>query len=121
MYKRQLEELSPYRVQDLAGHPWAQWAEYEAARAKEGDVPGGSAGRRPGAVSRWNANKDLSWQPLRPELVCEVSYDHMEGTRFRHTAQFRHWRADREPASCTFAQLQTPVGFDVAEVLGAGA
>jgi ATP-dependent DNA ligase len=104
-----VEELAAYRLEDLTGHPWQEWAEHDAARAPE---------RRPGAVSRWNAGKDLSWQPLRPELVCEVSYDHMEGTRFRHTAQFRHWRTDRAPASCTFDQLDTPVGFDLADVLG---
>jgi ATP-dependent DNA ligase len=104
-----VQELAPYRVEDLTGHPWQGWAEHDGAGAPE---------RRPGAVSRWNAGKDLSWQPVRPELVCEVSYDHMEGTRFRHTAQFRHWRTDRAPASCTFDQLHTPVGFDLADVLG---
>jgi ATP-dependent DNA ligase len=97
----------------LTEHPWAQWAEWEADRAA-------AAERRPGAVSRWKADKDLSWEPLRVELVCEVSYDHMEGSRFRHTAQFRHWRPDRTPESCTFEQLQTPVSFDLAEVLGTG-
>ena len=113
--KELVDELAPYRVDDLSGHPWAEWAEHEAAAVAGA---GTSPERRPGATSRWNANKDLSWQPLRPDLVCEVSYDHMEGTRFRHTAQFRHWRTDREPASCTFAQLETPLGFDLAEVLG---
>jgi ATP-dependent DNA ligase len=71
-------------------------------------------------VSRWNAKKDLSWLPLRPDLVVEVAYDHMEGDRFRHTAQFRRWRPDREPSSCTYAQLEQPVQFDLAKVLTAG-
>ncbi len=76
--------------------------------------------RRPGGEpSRWNRDKDTSFVPLRPELVVEVAYDHMEGARFRHTAQFRHWRPDRDPASCTYAQLDRPVRFDLAEVLGA--
>ncbi|MGH8869346.1 MAG: ATP-dependent DNA ligase [Actinomycetes bacterium] len=104
-----VNELAPYAVEDITGHPWAAWAEAEAHEK----------GRLPGAVSRWNAKKDLSWVPLRPDLVVEVAYDHMEGTRFRHTAQFRRWRPDREPASCTYAQLEEPVRFDLAEVLGA--
>ena len=70
--------------------------------------------------SRWNAGKDLSFVPLRPERVVEVRYDYMEGVRFRHTAQFVRWRPDREPESCTYAQLEEPVSFDLAEVLGAG-
>jgi ATP-dependent DNA ligase len=87
-------------------HPWGEWATAEA-----GD-------RRPGAESRWSAGKDLSWTPLDPVLVCEVGYDHMEGTRFRHTAQFKRWRPDREPASCTYEQLEEPVSYDLAEILG---
>jgi len=74
----------------------------------------------PGAVSRWNAKKDLSWVPLKPELVVEVAYDHMEGSRFRHTAQWRRWRTDREPESCTYEQLDRPVRFDLADILTAG-
>jgi ATP-dependent DNA ligase len=102
-----VKELEPYRLETFEGHPWAEWAQAEAHEA----------GRLPGALSRWNAKKDLSWVPLRPELVCEVAYDHMEGTRFRHTAQFRRWRPDRDPASCTFAQLEETVRFDLARVL----
>jgi ATP-dependent DNA ligase len=102
-----VDELAPYAVAEIAGHPWAAWAEADAQ----------AAGRLPGAVSRWNAKKDLSWVPLRPELVVEVAYDHMEGTRFRHTAQWRRWRPDREPESCTFAQLERPVRFDLADIL----
>ena len=102
-----VQELEPYAVEDLSGHPWRAWAEAEAHEQ----------GRLPGAVSRWNAKKDLSWVPLRPELVIEVAYDHMEGTRFRHTAQWRRWRPDREPASCTYEQLERPVRFDLADIL----
>ncbi len=104
-----VDELSPYAVEDIEGHPWQQWAEADAH----------AAGRLPGAVSRWNAKKDLSWVPLRPDLVVEVGYDHMEGARFRHTAQLRHFRPDRDPASCTSAQLERPVRFDLADILTA--
>jgi ATP-dependent DNA ligase len=102
-----VEELAPYAVEDLTEHPWRAWAEADAQ----------AAGRLPGAVSRWNAKKDLSWVPLLPDLVVEVAYDHMEGTRFRHTAQWRRWRPDREPESCTFGQLERPVRFDLADIL----
>ena len=70
------------------------------------DEESAGAQRRPGASSRWSQGKDLSWQPLRPELVVEVAYDHMQGTRFRHTAQFRRWRPDKQPRDCTFDQLE---------------
>ncbi|WP_395297603.1 ATP-dependent DNA ligase [Kitasatospora hibisci] len=102
------EELAPLRMDDATGHPWGGWAD-EAAHADA---------RLPGAVSRWTGGKDLSWVPLRPERVVEVAYDHMEGTRFRHTVQFRRWRPDRTPASCTYAQLEEPVSYDLARVLG---
>jgi ATP-dependent DNA ligase len=105
-----VDELKPYVAEDLAGHPWAEWARAEAHMG----------GRLPGAVSRWNAKKDLSWVALRPELVCEVAYEHMEGTRFRHTAQFQRWRPDRDPRSCTYAQLEEPVRYDLGQVLTAG-
>jgi ATP-dependent DNA ligase len=109
MKRRQelVDELAPYAVDDVSGHPWGAWAEAEA-HTKD---------RLPGAVSRWNAKKDLSWVPLRPDLVVEVAYDHMEGSRFRHTAQFRRWRPDREPRSCTYEQLERPVRFDLADIL----
>jgi ATP-dependent DNA ligase len=102
-----VQELAPYTLESFEGHPWGEWAE---AAAHE-------AGRLPGSLSRWNSSKDLSWVPVRPELVCEVAYEHMEGTRFRHTAQFRRWRPDRDPSSCTFAQLEETVQFDLARVL----
>ncbi|WP_344830252.1 ATP-dependent DNA ligase [Actinocorallia longicatena] len=101
-----VEELEPYRMTEIAEHPWAGWAEQ------------GDGDRMPGAVSRWTGKKDLSWVPLRPELVCEVAYEHMEGMRFRHTARFRRWRTDRTPESCGYDQLEVPVAFDLDEILG---
>jgi ATP-dependent DNA ligase len=103
-----VEELAPLRENAVEGHPWQHWAE---AMAHESN-------RLPGAVSRWNAKKDLSWEPLRPERVVEVRYEHMEGTRFRHTAQFVRWRPDREPASCNYEQLDEPVKYDLGDLLG---
>jgi ATP-dependent DNA ligase len=103
-----VEELAPLRENAVEGHPWRTWAE---AMAQE-------SGRMPGAVSRWNAGKDLSWEPLRPERVVEVRYEHMEGPRFRHTAQFVRWREDREPRSCTYEQLEEPVRYDLTALLG---
>lgn len=103
-----LDDLAPYRDVDLADHPWGSWADQSAHEGR----------RMPGAVSRWTGTKDLSFVPLRPELVVEVAYDHMEGDRFRHTAQMRRWRPDRDPRSCTYAQLEEPVRFDLAQVLG---
>ncbi|MFI8890093.1 ATP-dependent DNA ligase [Streptomyces paradoxus] len=104
-----VEELEPLRLDDVAGHPWAAWSE-EAAH---------ETARLPGAPSRWSGRKDLSWVPLRPDRVAEVAYDHMEnGQRFRHTARFRRWRPDRTPESCTYAQLEEPVRYDLSEILG---
>lgn len=101
-------ELEPLRMDSVADHPWADWANEEAHESA----------RLPGAPSRWSGQKDLSWVPLRPERVLEVAYDHMEnGARFRHTAQFRRWRPDRTPESCTYAQLEEPVKYDISEVL----
>jgi ATP-dependent DNA ligase len=93
------EFLAPYRENALAAHPWKAWAEH-------GD-PGSEGGQRmPGGQSRWSQGKDLSWEPLRPELVVEVAYEHMQGTRFRHLAHFRRWRMDKKPSDCTYAQLE---------------
>ncbi|MGW7749206.1 ATP-dependent DNA ligase, partial [Streptomyces chartreusis] len=104
-----IEELEPLRMEDATGHPWAAWAE-EAAH---------ESARLPGAPSRWSGKKDLSWVPLRPERVAEVAYDHMEnGVRFRHTARFRRWRPDRTPDSCTYAQLEEPVRYDLGAIFG---
>jgi ATP-dependent DNA ligase len=105
-----MEELAPLRMESVAGHPWQEWASEEAQ----------AAGRLPGGPSRWTGKKDLSWVPLRPERVVEVAYDHMQGDRFRHTAQFRRWRPDREPSQCTYEQLEEPVGYDLADFLSTG-
>jgi ATP-dependent DNA ligase len=104
--------LEPYRENALEGHPWRAWAEAEPATA--------ATHRRPGAVSRWSQGKDLSWEPLRPELVVQVAYDHMQGSRFRHTAQFRRWRTDKRPADCTFAQLEVVAPQELAAIFATG-
>lgn len=105
-------ELAPLVVEPgtaaAAEHPWHGWT--DPANAEAGD-------RLPGAQSRWSSGKDLSFTPLRPERVLEVGYDHMEGSRFRHTAQFKRWRPDRERASCTYEQLDEPVRFDLSDLL----
>ncbi len=110
MRRRQelMTELEPLRMESAEGHPWQQWTDPQAQ----------AAGRLPGGPSRWTGTKDLSWLPLRPERVCEVAYDHLQGDRFRHTTQFRRWRPDREPGQCTYAQLEETVRFDLADVLG---
>jgi ATP-dependent DNA ligase len=105
--------LAPYRENALEGHPWREWAETQ--------VPTESAQqRRPGALSRWSQGKDLSWEPLRPELVVQVAYDHMQGSRFRHTAQFRRWRPDKRPADCTFEQLEVVAPQELAAIFATG-
>ena len=103
--------LAPYRENALEGHPWREWAEWSEAGATQ---------RIPGGKSRWSQGKDLSWQPLRVELVVEVAYDHMQGTRFRHTAQFRRWRDDKKPADCTFAQLEVVAPHELAQIFAVG-
>jgi ATP-dependent DNA ligase len=98
------KELAPWRENAVEGHPWQEWAEWASAGAADA-----SGQRLPGATSRWNRGKDLSWQPLRPELVCEVAFDHLQGDRFRHASTFKRWRPDRSPASCRYDQLdETP-------------
>ena len=93
--------LNPYRKGALAAHPWKHWAE---ERTESGEAL--IAQRIPGGQSRWSQGKDLSWEPLRPELVVEVAYDHLQGSRFRHIAQFRRWRTDKKPTDCTYGQLE---------------
>lgn len=93
------EEIEPYLAGALEGHPWRDWYLAEAHG-------GSSTGRMPGAPSRWNANKDLSWTPLRPERVCEVVYDHLQRGRFRHATRMVRWRDDKTPEQCTYAQLE---------------
>ncbi|MGH3313176.1 MAG: ATP-dependent DNA ligase [Streptomyces sp.] len=104
-----MAELEPLTMDSAADHPWAAWQREEAH----------AESRMPGAPSRWTGKKDLSWVPLRPERVCEVAYDHMEGDRFRHTTHFRRWRPDRDPRGCTYAQLEEPVSYDLNGMLTA--
>jgi ATP-dependent DNA ligase len=104
--------LKPYRTDALAAHPWKHWA--------EGTEAGEAVNRMPGGQSRWSQGKDLSWQPLRPELVVEVAYDHMQGSRFRHTAQFRRWRTDKNPRDCTYAQLEVVAPQELAAIFPHG-
>jgi ATP-dependent DNA ligase len=103
--------LEPYRHNALANHPWKSWAEYM-------DNPENQ--RMPGGQSRWSQGKDLSWQPLRPELVVEVAYEHMQGTRFRHMSQFRRWRTDKPPEECTYAQLEVVPPHELAAIFATG-
>jgi ATP-dependent DNA ligase len=104
-----VEQLAPYRRDALVAHPWKDWAQHGATN-------GESEHRKPGAQSRWSQGKDLSWEPLRPELVVEVAYDHMQGSRFRHTAQFRRWRTDKQPSDCTYAQLEVVPAQELEEI-----
>ncbi|MEA2704990.1 MAG: hypothetical protein QOD63_2935 [Actinomycetota bacterium] len=107
--KELVEELAPYRENALEGHPWGEWAEFMTA----------SGGRAPGTGNRWNAGKDMSWEPLRAGLVAEVAFDHLQGDRFRHATNFVRWRPDREPRSCTYEQLEVPVPEELATVFRA--
>jgi ATP-dependent DNA ligase len=107
--RRQLaRELAPLRKRALDDHPWREWAEHS-----------GEWGRMPGGQSRWSAGKDLSWEPLRIERVCEVKYDHMQGSRFRHAAIFVRWRPDKPPADCTYEQLEVTTPYELEKVFGA--
>jgi ATP-dependent DNA ligase len=108
--RRQLaEELAPLRAGALEDHPWREWA-----AAGEGETT-----RMPGGQSRWSAGKDLSWEPLRIERVCEVKYDHMQGPRFRHAAVFQRWRPDKRPKDCGYDQLEVTAPYELAKVFGA--
>src|SRR5581483_11544025 len=108
--RRQLaKELEPLRERALEHHPWRDWAEGEG----HGDT------RMPGGQSRWSAGKDLSWEPLRIERVCEVKYDHMQGRRFRHAAVFLRWRPDKRPRDCRFDQLEATTPYELRKVFGA--
>ena len=112
--RRELAEyLAPYRTDALAAHPWKRWSGQEPATGEAGQ-------RMPGGQSRWSHGKDLSWEPLRPELVVEVAYDHMQGSRFRHTAQFRRWRTYKKPGDCTYAQLEVVPPEELAAIFALG-
>jgi ATP-dependent DNA ligase len=108
--KQLVEDLAPLRQNALDNHPWRDWAE---AQEEAGQ-------RMPGATSRWNRGKDLSWQPLRPELVCEVAYDHMQGSRFRHAARFVRWRPDKRASDCRYDQLEVTPPYELERVFGGG-
>jgi ATP-dependent DNA ligase len=109
--KELVEFLAPYRENALDHHPWKHWA----------DASAGEAGHRmPGGQSRWSQGKDLSWEPLRPELVVEVAYEHMQGSRFRHMSQFRRWRTDKKPTDCTYAQLEVVAPQELMEIFSSG-
>jgi ATP-dependent DNA ligase len=115
--RRELAEfLEPYRKNALTAHPWGRWAGSEDPPSEGEAVPH----RMPGGQSRWSQGKDLSWEPLRPELVTEVAYEHMQGTRFRHMAQFRRWRTDKKPSDCTYAQLEVVAPQELAAIFPQG-
>jgi len=107
--RRQLvQELKPLRVDALEKHPWREWADAESHHGR----------RMPGGQSRWSAGKDLSWEPLRIERVCEVKYDHMQGDRFRHAAIFLRWRPDKKPKDCRYDQLEVTKPYELEKVFG---
>jgi ATP-dependent DNA ligase len=109
--KQLANELEPLRKNAFESHPWREWANAEAAEAN----------RMPGAQSRWSAGKNLSWEPLRIERVCEVKYDHLQGDRFRHAAIFLRWRPDKPPSDCRYDQLEVTSPFELKKVFGATA
>jgi ATP-dependent DNA ligase len=107
------KELEPLRERAMEDHPWRDWAEAAAS--------GGEPDRRlPGATSRWNRGKDMSWEPLRVERVCEVAYDHLQGDRFRHATQFVRWRPDRSPTQCRYDQLEATPPYELGKIFGNG-
>jgi ATP-dependent DNA ligase len=103
--------LEPLRENALEGHPWGEWAEWAQAAEASGQ-------RLPGATSRWNRGKDLSWEPLRAEKVVEVAYDHLQGDRFRHGTTFVRWRDDKAPADCRYDQLEETAAYEIAKIFG---
>ena len=109
-------ELTPLREHALEDHPWRAWAEADgpALSPSKGEMT-----RMPGGQSRWSAGKDLSWEPLRIERVCEVKYDHMQGPRFRHAAIFARWRPDKRPIDCGYDQLEITTPYELEKVFGA--
>jgi ATP-dependent DNA ligase len=103
------KELAPLRKDALQDHPWREWA---GAAAESSRMPGGQ--------SRWSAGKDLSWEPLRPQRVCEVKYDHMQGDRFRHAALFLRWRPDKPPRECRYDQLEVTKPYELEKIFSSG-
>ena len=111
--KQLVEDLAPLRKNALDDHPWREWAHAQDDASAKGQ-------RLPGATSRWNRGKDLSWVALRPERVCEVAYDHMQGDRFRHAAHFVRWRPDKRPRDCRYDQLEVTPAYELERVFGLG-
>ncbi len=109
-----MEELAPLRVGALDDHPWRDWATAQLAEEAYGR-------RMPGAQSRWNRGKELTWEPLRVERVAEVAYDHLQGDRFRHATRMVRWRPDRRPEDCRYDQLETTPPYELADIFGAPA
>jgi len=109
-----VKELAPLRRDALSDHPWRDWAGQDAA-AKAAPT-GATAQRMPGATSRWSAGKDLAWQPLRPERVCEVKYDHLQGDRFRHATTFLRWRSDKPAKACRYDQLEVVAPYELKKI-----
>jgi ATP-dependent DNA ligase len=109
--KELVKELAPLRENAMDGHPWREWAEWADADAAPEQ-------RMPGASSRWNRGKDLSWEPLRVERVCEVAYDHLQGDRFRHATHFLRWRPDRSPRECRYDQLEVTPAYELSRIFG---
>jgi ATP-dependent DNA ligase len=105
MRKQLVKELGPLRKNALKDHPWREWAGAQA-----------ESSRMPGAQSRWSAGKDLSWEPLRIERVCEVKYDHLQGDRFRHATVFQRWRPDKQPGDCRYDQLEVTPAYELEKV-----
>jgi ATP-dependent DNA ligase len=108
-----VKELEPLREHAAEGHPWGEWAEWASMGAADA-----SGQRLPGATSRWNRGKDLSWEPLRPERVVEVAYDHLQGDRFRHATTFKRWRPDKQPSDCRYDQLEETAAYEIAKIFG---
>jgi ATP-dependent DNA ligase len=109
MRRQLVKELEPLRIEAMRDHPWREWA-----------GAAGESSRMPGAQSRWSAGKDLSWEPLRIERVCEVKYDHMQGDRFRHAAFFLRWRPDRQPRDCRYDQLEVTRPYELEKIFSSG-
>ena len=108
-------ELAPLRENAMDEHPWKEWAEWSSLGAADA-----SGQRLPGATSRWNRGKDLSWEPLRVERVVEVAYDHLQGDRFRHATTFRRWRSDKRPQDCRYDQLEVTAPYELQRIFGPG-
>jgi len=105
--KELVAEVAPYEDDALVGHPWREWG-----------GAGAEAGRMPGSPNRWNATKDMSWTALRPELVAEVAYEHVQSGRFRHATRLVRFRPDRDPRTCTFAQLEEVPPYELHRIFG---